>query len=82
MPPMETRAARRRRERDSVCPICLEPGPDARPYPCDHMCHLQCLLQWATQENSCPVCRTFFNYVMPTDGPAIAIDDAVQIDES
>jgi hypothetical protein len=47
---------------------------------CDHLFHLECLLQWTTVENSCPVCRTWFNYIVGTRVP-VAVPDAVQLDE-
>ena len=78
---METRAAKRRRTQAGACPICLEDGPASRPRVCNHMFHVECLLQWAMVENTCPVCREFFNHIMPGNGPGIPIEDAVQYDE-
>jgi len=77
---METRAAKRRRLNAGHCPICLSPNPAARPVECYHMFHLHCLLQWAAVENTCPVCREFFNHIISPSGP-IAIDDSVQVDD-
>ena len=81
-PIMETRRSRQRSLACSECPICMgeHPGrPVARPINCDHLFHLECLLQWAMIENSCPVCRRSFNYIV---GPRIpvAVVDAVQPD--
>lgn len=78
VPQIETRASRKLREGAGTCPICLEEGPTVRPDPCEHMFHLQCLMEWSTRENSCPVCRAFFNHIMPG---AIPVEDAVQVDE-
>ena len=76
---METRAAQARRTNAGDCVICLEQWPLARPGVCDHMFHLECLLQWAEIENSCPVCRQFFNHVMPGNGPGIPIEDMANL---
>jgi hypothetical protein len=51
-----------------------------RPVMCDHLFHLECLLQWTMVENSCPVCRTWFNYIVGMRVP-VAVPDAVQLDE-
>ena len=81
-PQMETRRACQRRRAAGECPICLgeHPGaPVARPVLCEHLFHLECLLQWAMVENSCPVCRSAFSYIV---GPRIPVPvaDAVQPD--
>jgi len=78
---METRAALQRRMTASTCPICLDGMPHARPVTCEHMFHLECLLEWSAHENSCPICREFFNHIVPGTGACIAVDDAVQVDE-
>jgi hypothetical protein len=59
----------------------MEAMPRARPSVCPHLFHLPCLLQWCTVENSCPVCREFFNHVIPGTGDIIAIDDVVQCED-
>lgn len=74
--PVETRAAKAARLR--VCSICLQPGADARPGACRHAFHLQCLLQWAVIENTCPECREWFNVIVPATGKLIRVEDAVQ----
>ena len=79
---METRRSRRRRHAAGECAICLEHHPCARPSVCEHLFHLDCLLQWCAEENSCPVCRTFFNHVLPGTGSPIPVDDAVQYESS
>ena len=84
LPRMETRKARSRRQTAGDCPICLgvQPGgPSARPVPCNHMFHLECLMQWSMVENTCPVCREFFNHIVSGCGPGIAVADAVQVDD-
>lgn len=79
--PMETRAAAARRHAAGACAICGEQGPTARPYECGHLFHTSCLLHWCQYENSCPVCREFFNYVMCADQGVIHVEDAVQHDD-
>ena len=74
---METRAARARRLDTAICPVCLLEGPRTRLLSCPHLFHLECLLQWCEQENSCPVCREFSNHII---GPqeVLFITDRVQ----
>ena len=45
------------------------------------MFHLECLLEWSVRENTCPVCRKFFNHIIPGTGASIPVPDAVQYDE-
>jgi len=81
-PQMETRRACQRRHAAGECPICLgeHPGaPAARPVLCEHLFHLECLLQWAMVENSCPVCRSSFSYIVGPRTP-VSVADAVQPD--
>lgn len=78
---VETRAAKARRlmrEQATACVICLQPGAAARPSVCCHTFHLECLLQWAMVENTCPVCRAWFNSVLPGEGGSIPVEDSVQ----
>lgn len=77
---METRAAKRRRLASGPCPICLRPEPSARPVECEHLFHLPCLLQWCSVENSCPVCREFFNHIISPSG-VVAVEDNVQVED-
>lgn len=78
---METRRSSRRRISALACPICLEAHPCARPVVCEHLFHLPCLLEWCAYENSCPVCRTFFNHVVTGTGAAVLVEDAVQCED-
>jgi hypothetical protein len=75
---METRAAKRRRLAADRCPICLQEEPSARPVDCEHMFHLHCLLQWCNEENSCPVCRNFFSYILSLGG-VTSVPDVVNV---
>ena len=79
--PMETRAAAARRHAAGHCAICGDGSPTARPYECDHLFHSTCLLHWCQYENSCPICRAFFNYVMCSDQGVIRVADIVQHDD-
>ena len=78
---METRRSARRRVAALACPICFEAHPCARPVVCEHLFHLPCLLEWCAHENSCPVCRAFFNHIVTGTGPPVHVDDAVQCDD-
>lgn len=78
---METRRAASRRIAARVCPICFEPHPHARPVACEHLFHLPCLLEWCRHENSCPVCRAFFNHIVTGTGTCVLVEDAVQYED-
>jgi len=82
--PVETRLGALRRRNAGECPICLGPlEPRAawvRPALCGHLFHFECLLQWSMVENTCPVCRVWFNHIVGTSRP-IAVPDAVQVDD-
>jgi len=77
---VETRAMRRRRFACPVCPICYELAPSTRPYECscDHLYHLRCLLAWAAVENTCPMCRAWFNVVLDGAGSYVRVPDNAQ----
>lgn len=79
---METRSARRRR--DTLCPICLERGVNVRPVRCVACWfHVSCLSRWCEEENSCPTCRSFFNYMIVYPGYArVYVADRVSFDDS
>mmetsp|Transcript_4702 Transcript_4702/g.5346 ORF Transcript_4702/g.5346 Transcript_4702/m.5346 type:complete len:653 (+) Transcript_4702:181-2139(+) len=45
---------------DDSCPICLENFRMGDPYyviDCGHIMHKDCLVQWTTKKNECPMCR-------------------------
>ena len=44
----------------SVCLIPFEDGDKTVPLPCntEHVFHKKCLLEWAQQSYTCPICRT------------------------
>ena len=52
-----------KRENDcSECAVCLvpfEPGVETVPLPCNdnHVFHKDCILSWAQQSYTCPICR-------------------------
>lgn len=77
---VETRAMRRRRLTCPICPICYDLCPRARPSacPCEHLYHLQCLLAWAAVENTCPMCRVWFNVVLDGAGSYVRVPDNAQ----
>eukprot|EP00177_Eucheuma_denticulatum_P007192 GFKZ01013085.1.p1 GENE.GFKZ01013085.1~~GFKZ01013085.1.p1 ORF type:complete len:259 (+),score=28.98 GFKZ01013085.1:474-1250(+) len=44
-----------------TCPICLDdilPQSKVRTLPCNHTFHAQCIEEWASKANRCPVCNT------------------------
>ncbi|XP_058501022.1 PHD and RING finger domain-containing protein 1 isoform X3 [Solea solea] len=53
-------------EDSDKCPICLNSfssQPVATPETCEHYFCLDCILEWATNANSCPVDRIAFNSI-------------------
>lgn len=49
------------------CAICLDKLEDnkkrvIRVLGCKHIYHNQCVYEWSIKENSCPQCRTFFDF--------------------
>ena len=49
-----------------VCSICLEDhilGSTARRMPCQHLFCEECILEWLSRDNRCPMCQ----YQLPTD---------------
>ncbi|CAK6960028.1 PHD and RING finger domain-containing protein 1 [Scomber scombrus] len=53
-------------EDSEKCPICLNSfnsQPVATPETCEHYFCLDCILEWATNANSCPVDRISFNSI-------------------
>ena len=63
---------------ESECPICLTNIPDdntKKITQCNHTFHNECLTRWLHDNNSCPLCRTHFNFkineAIPTPTPLI-----------
>ena len=56
----EAQAARRARERASqgTCIICLDEKPNIATLCCGKAVHLNCIAEWLSGRNSCPVCRS------------------------
>ena len=56
----EARAARRVRERSAqgTCIICLDEKPNIATLCCGKAVHLNCIAEWLSAKNSCPVCRS------------------------
>jgi hypothetical protein len=56
----EARAARRARERaaQGSCIICLDDKPNIATLCCGKAVHLNCIAEWLSGSNSCPVCRS------------------------
>jgi hypothetical protein len=56
----EARAARRARERaaQGTCIICLDEKPNIATLCCGKAVHLNCIAEWLSGRNSCPVCRS------------------------
>ena len=77
-PSMRTRSCTARQQANTTCCICGDSAPMARPYTCEHMFHLQCLIQWSAQESSCPVCREFFTYIMCSNEGVYSVPDRLQ----
>lgn len=75
---METRAARAKRRALAPCCICGEENNLARPVNCNHHFHLTCLLHWCEYENTCPVCRQFFNHIICAEHGVLFVPDCVQ----
>ncbi|KAL5747499.1 hypothetical protein ACOSP7_024500 [Xanthoceras sorbifolium] len=47
-------------EQACMCMVCLEEfsaGSEATRTPCLHVYHHQCIAQWMTKSDSCPLCR-------------------------
>lgn len=78
--PRQTRSFTRRQQLCPTCPICLDPGPLARPHgcACANLYHVACLLQWCARENTCPQCRAFFRHVLDGHGGYVRVPDLVQ----
>ena len=59
------------------CPICLNDITDdtKKITQCKHTFHDECLTRWLHDNNSCPLCRTHFNFksneAIPTPTPLI-----------
>eukprot|EP00190_Bangiopsis_sp_CCMP1999_P006912 CAMPEP_0198723942 /NCGR_PEP_ID=MMETSP1475-20131203/1455_1 /TAXON_ID= ORGANISM="Unidentified sp., Strain CCMP1999" /NCGR_SAMPLE_ID=MMETSP1475 /ASSEMBLY_ACC=CAM_ASM_001111 /LENGTH=163 /DNA_ID=CAMNT_0044485285 /DNA_START=28 /DNA_END=519 /DNA_ORIENTATION=+ len=52
----------------AVCPICSDEYSEekvATKLPCKHCFHHECIVQWLTKRNTCPMCRS----ELPTDDP-------------
>ena len=47
----------------SVCKDQFEINQKIKKIPCKHHFHLECIMPWLKERNSCPVCR----YELPTD---------------
>jgi hypothetical protein len=56
----EAQAARRARERaaQGTCLICLDDNPNIATLCCGKATHLNCIAEWLSNNNSCPVCRS------------------------
>ena len=55
----EDRAARRARERSAqgTCIICFDEKPNIATLCCGKAVHLNCIAEWLSNNNTCPVCR-------------------------
>jgi len=47
----------------SVCKDEFEESQELKKLPCSHLFHIECLIPWLKQRNSCPTCR----FELPTD---------------
>ena len=47
-----------RQDTGQECSICYDVIHQPYPLPCAHIFHRTCILQWLTQNPTCPVCRT------------------------
>lgn len=56
----EDRAARRARERaaEGTCIICFDEKPNIATLCCGKAVHVNCIAEWLSGRNSCPVCRS------------------------
>ena len=81
-PAMRTRSCTAREKNNALCCICGESTPKARPYTCDHMFHLNCLIKWSARESSCPVCRDFFTYIICSNAGVYSVPDRLQHNNS
>lgn len=41
---------------DEICPICLQIQKSYK-LPCNHIFHKNCITEWITIQQNCPVCR-------------------------
>ena len=46
-------------EGDDECSICLQTlnSQKIKVLPCEHTFHTDCILEWLTNTNTCPICR-------------------------
>ncbi|XP_039117178.1 ERAD-associated E3 ubiquitin-protein ligase HRD1B-like [Dioscorea cayenensis subsp. rotundata] len=45
-------------ENDTTCVICRDEMFRAKKLPCGHIFHVECLLSWMQENDSCPTCRS------------------------
>lgn len=64
-------------ENKSMCPICRYNDPlDRQVLDCGHEFHSECLVPWARQCNTCPICRRAIDTSVPVSGcPFLHIDE-------
>ena len=58
-----------------TCYICFEEISDkAKPIHCIHECCFECLLNWAEQSETCPVCKHEIDIIVKDTGEEIGVE--------